>query len=171
MSIGAIEPKFYANLLDALGLDAGELPDQNDVEQWPAMKQRFAEIFRAAAAPEWESRLADLDVCFAPVLSFADAARHPHLVARGTYVDVDGIPQPAPAPRFDRTPATLDRPPAPPGHHTDEILSESGFSADEIDACAWPRPSGETRSDGSSYCANLTPRHIRQAAAVVGVHE
>ena len=73
LSIGAIEPKFYANLLDAVGLDAAELPDQNDVEQWPAMKQRFAEIFRGAPRSEWESRLADLDVCFAPVLSFGDA--------------------------------------------------------------------------------------------------
>ena len=134
LSIGAIEPKFYANLLDALGLDAAELPDQNDVGQWPAMKQRFAEIFRSAPRAEWESRLATLDVCFAPVLSFDDASRHPHLVARGTYVDVDGIPQPAPAPRFDRTAPKLDRPPAPPGHHTDEILGESGFSATEIAA-------------------------------------
>jgi hypothetical protein len=93
-----------------------------------------ASIFRGAPRSEWESRLAHLDVCFAPVLSFDDASRHPHLVARGTYVDVDGIPQPAPAPRFDRTAPTLDRPPAPPGHHTDEILGECGFSADEIEA-------------------------------------
>jgi alpha-methylacyl-CoA racemase len=134
VSIGAIEPKFYANLLDALGLDAADQPDQNDVGQWPAMKRRFAEIFRSAPRDEWERRLAHLDVCFAPVLSFADASRHPHLVARSTYVDVDGIPQPAPAPRFDRTAPTLDRPPAPPGHHTDEILGESGFSAEEIAA-------------------------------------
>jgi alpha-methylacyl-CoA racemase len=133
VSIGAIEPKFYANLLDALGLDASELPDQNDVGQWPAMKERFVEIFRTATRAEWENRLSGLDVCFAPVLSFADASRHPHLVARGTYVDVDGIPQPAPAPRFDRTPASLDRPPAPPGHHTGEILSECGYTPSEID--------------------------------------
>jgi alpha-methylacyl-CoA racemase len=133
VSIGAIEPKFYANLLDAIGLDASELPDQNDVEEWPAMRQRFAEIFRTAPRAEWEDRLGRLDVCFAPVLSFADASRHPHLVARGTYVDVDGISQPAPAPRFDRTPASLARPPAPAGHHTDMILGECGYTSSEID--------------------------------------
>jgi alpha-methylacyl-CoA racemase len=133
VSIGAIEAKFYANLLDALGIDASDLPDQHDTTQWPAMKERFATIFRSASRSEWEARLAHLDVCFAPVLSFTDAAQHPHLVARQTYVDVDGVPQPAPAPRFDRTPAVLDRPPAPAGHHTIEILGESGFSADEVD--------------------------------------
>jgi alpha-methylacyl-CoA racemase len=133
VSIGAIEAKFYANLLDALGLDASVLPDQNDADHWPAMKERFAEIFRTATRAEWEERLSGLDVCFAPVLSFADARRHPHLEARHTYVEVDGIPQPAPAPRFDRTPASLDRPPAPPGHHTDEVLRACDFTAAEID--------------------------------------
>jgi alpha-methylacyl-CoA racemase len=134
VSIGAIEAKFYANLLDALGLDPGELPDQNDTEQWPAMKERFAAIFRAKTRDEWEAQLSGLDVCFAPVLPFADAAQHPHLRARATYVDIDGVTQPAPAPRFDRTPATLDRPPAPAGHHTDEVLRSAGFGDAEIDA-------------------------------------
>jgi alpha-methylacyl-CoA racemase len=133
VSIGAIEEKFYANLLRALGLDPSELPDQNDMEQWPAMKERFAEIFRSSTRADWEQRLAHLDVCFAPVLPFADAAVHPHLVERQTYVDVNGITQPAPAPRFDRTPAALDRPPAPAGHHTEEILTECGFTPSEID--------------------------------------
>lgn len=133
VSIGAIEAKFYDNLIAALGLDASELPDQHDSSQWPAMKERFAAIFRSASRSEWEARLAHLDVCFAPVLSFTDAVQHPHLVARRTYVDVDGVAQPTPAPRFDRTPAVLDRPPAPAGHHTSEVLVESGFSADEVD--------------------------------------
>jgi alpha-methylacyl-CoA racemase len=134
VSIGAIEAKFYANLLDVLGLDPDELPDQNDTEQWPAMKERFAAIFRAKTRDEWEAQLSGLDVCFAPVLPFADAAQHPHLRARATYVDIDGITQPAPAPRFDRTPATLDRPPAPAGHHTDEVLRRAGFGDAEIEA-------------------------------------
>jgi alpha-methylacyl-CoA racemase len=132
VSIGAIEPKFYANLLDALGLDPAELPDQNDESQWPAMKARFGEIFRSKTRAEWESALSHLDTCFAPVLSFAEAARHPHNVARETYADVDGVVQPAPAPRFGRTPATLDRPPAPVGHHTDQVLVELGLDAAEI---------------------------------------
>jgi alpha-methylacyl-CoA racemase len=132
ISIGAIEEKFYANLLEALGLAEADLPDQNDQSQWPAMKERFAAIFRSETRDEWEARLGHLDVCFAPVLPFSDAAHHPHLVARHTYVDVDGIEQPAPAPRFDRTPATLERPPAPAGHHTDEVLLDGGFEPAEI---------------------------------------
>jgi alpha-methylacyl-CoA racemase len=134
VSIGAIEPKFYASLLDALDLADSDLPDQNDQTQWPAMKQRFADLFRARTRDEWEARLGGLDVCFAPVLSFDDASRHPHLVARQTYVDVDGITQPTPAPRFDRTPATLGRPPAPAGQHTDEVLEECGFAPADIAA-------------------------------------
>jgi alpha-methylacyl-CoA racemase len=134
ISIGAIEPKFYANLTDALGLAGEELPDQHDEASWPAMKERFAAIFRSRTRREWEERLSDLDVCFAPVLPFHEAVVHPHLTHRGTYVDVDGVVQPAPAPRFERTPAQLDRPPAPAGHHTDEVLAECGFDADAIAA-------------------------------------
>jgi alpha-methylacyl-CoA racemase len=134
ISIGAIEAKFYANLIDALGLAGDDLPDQNDESAWPAMKERFAAIFRSRTRAEWERRLSDLDVCFAPVLGFEEAVRHPHLAARHTYVDVDGVVQPAPAPRFDRTPATLDRPPAPAGHHTDEVLAECGYDAEAIAA-------------------------------------
>jgi alpha-methylacyl-CoA racemase len=134
VSIGAIEPKFYANLLEALDLADAGLPDQNDATQWPAMKERFADIFRTRTRDEWEALLGGLDVCFAPVLPFDDASQHPHLVARHTYVDVDGITQPAPAPRFDRTPAILGRPPAPAGQHTDEVLGECGFGSADIAA-------------------------------------
>lgn len=132
VSIGAIEPKFYANLLAALDLGDVDVSDQNDQTQWPAMKDRFAAIFRMRTRDEWEARLSHLDVCFAPVLSFTDAARHPHNTARRTYVDIDGVVQPAPAPRFDRTPTHLDRPPAPAGHHTDEVLADLGLDATEI---------------------------------------
>jgi alpha-methylacyl-CoA racemase len=134
ISIGAIEPKFYAELLDGLGLGDEDLPDQNDEAHWPAMKQRFAEIFRSRSRREWEGLLAERDVCFAPVLPFAEAAAHPHNVERATYVEVDGVVQPSPAPRFSRTSAALDRPPAPAGHHTDEILAGAGLSTDEIAA-------------------------------------
>lgn len=132
VSIGAIEAKFYSNLLEALELDPAELPDQNDEEQWPAMKQRFTKIFKSKSRSDWEALLSHRDVCFAPVLPFAEAPSHPHNARRATYVDVDGVVQPAPAPRFGRTPATLDRPPAPAGHHTDEILDEFGFDATQI---------------------------------------
>jgi alpha-methylacyl-CoA racemase len=132
ISIGAIEAKFYANLIDALGLDREDLPDQHDESSWPAMKERFAAIFRTRTREQWEQQLSDLDVCFAPVLPFDEAAVHPHLAGRQTYLEVDGVVQPAPAPRFDRTPAALDRPPAAAGQHTDEVLAECGYDAATI---------------------------------------
>jgi alpha-methylacyl-CoA racemase len=134
MSVGAIEPTFYANLLAGLGLDPVDLPDQQDEDQWPAMKQRFAVAFRAKTRDDWTEIFGELDACVAPVLTFAEASRHPHLVERQTYLDVDGVVQPAPAPRFARTPARLGRPPCPAGQHTDELLTEVGFSTAERDA-------------------------------------
>jgi alpha-methylacyl-CoA racemase len=132
ISIGAIEPQFYANLLDALGLTGEQLPDQDDESRWPAMKQRFAEIFRRRTREEWVERLSGLDVCFAPVLRFSEAMANDHLRARATYLDRDGVVQPSPAPRFDRTPPELGRPPAPPGADTDEVLRGAGYGAGEI---------------------------------------
>ncbi|WP_208027041.1 CaiB/BaiF CoA transferase family protein [Rhabdothermincola sediminis] len=132
LSVGAIEPAFYANLLRGLGLADEDLPDQHDASQWPAMKERFAAVFRTRTRDEWMEVFAELDACVAPVLTFAEAPRHPHLRARSTYVDVEGIVQPAPAPRFDRTPASLGRPPAPAGQHTDEVLAEAGYDPQAI---------------------------------------
>ena len=133
LSVGAIEAKFYANLLIGLGLGAVEdLPEQNDESEWPAMKQRFAAIIATKSRADWVEVFAGDDNCVTPVLSFADVMTDEHLAARSTYVDIDGIPQPAPAPRFDRTPATLDRPPAAAGQHSDEILGECGFSLDDV---------------------------------------
>ena len=134
LSIGAIEPQFYANLLAGLGLDPAVLPAQDDESAWPELKERFAAIVRTRTADEWMAVFDDPNNCVAPVRSFAEVLDDPHLAARGTYVDVDGVPQPAPAPRFDRTPATLDRPPAPAGHHTDEVLAEAGVDAATIAA-------------------------------------
>jgi alpha-methylacyl-CoA racemase len=96
------------------------------------MKDRFAAIFRARTRDEWVDSLGSLDVCFAPVLTYAEAARDPHLASRRTYVEVDGVVQPEPAPRFGRTPARLDRPPPPAGHHTDEILADLGLGPGDI---------------------------------------
>jgi alpha-methylacyl-CoA racemase len=133
VSIGAIEPQFYAELLASLGLgDEPDLPDQNDEEAWPMMKERFAAIFRSRSRDEWVAALGHLDVCFAPVLEFGEVAQDPHLTARGTYTVVGEVVQPAPAPRFGRTPATLGLPPAPAGHHTDLVLHDAGFTATDI---------------------------------------
>ncbi|MGZ4694462.1 MAG: CaiB/BaiF CoA transferase family protein [Acidimicrobiales bacterium] len=138
LSLGALEPAFYADLLTGLGLaeggawPGGAVPDRDDKANWPELRARFTEVLAGRGLDDWLEVFADLDACVAPVLPFSAVAGDPHLAARGTWVDVDGVVQPAPAPRFDRTPATLDRPPAPAGHHTDEVLAEAGFSADEI---------------------------------------
>jgi alpha-methylacyl-CoA racemase len=141
VSIGSIEPQFYLQLLEHTGLakvyeDAGEeLPHQMDRARWPEMKARLSEIFLGRTRDEWCSIMEGTDICFAPVLTMDEAARHPHNVERGTFVEVAGVTQPAPAPRFDRTPVEIERPPAHTGQHTDEILAEwLGADAARIDA-------------------------------------
>ena len=124
ISIGPIEPQFYALLLQKLGLDPKTLPDQNDRSQWPQMRRRFSEIFAQKTQAEWSELLAGTDVCFGPVLSLADAPKHPHNVARGTFIEVAGVVQPAPAPRFSQTPGAVQRPPARAGEHNAEVLAE-----------------------------------------------
>jgi alpha-methylacyl-CoA racemase len=135
VSIGSIEPQFYAELLKRTGLDADpDLAAQMDRSRWPALKEKLAEVFRSRTRDEWCDEMEGTDVCFAPVLSMDEAPSHPHNVARGAFVERDGVVQPAPAPRFSRTPAALDRPPASPGQHTDEVLADWGFSTDEVAA-------------------------------------
>jgi len=129
LSIGAIEPAFYANLLAVLGLNDEDLPDQNDESAWPTMKDRIAAVLRTRSRDDWMAAFGDDDQCVAPVLGYAEVAQHPHLCARRTYVEREGVLQPSPAPRFDRTPASLGRAPAPVGFDTDEILTELGISA------------------------------------------
>lgn len=133
-AVGAIEPKFYAALLDGLGLDADELPDQQDREQWPAMKERFAAIFRTKTRDEWTAVFDGTDACAAPVLSPLEAPHHPHIRARGTFVEVAGVVQPAPAPRFSRTPGEIRCPPPVAGRDTDGALEDWGIPAERIDA-------------------------------------
>ena len=134
ISIGSIEPQFYAELLELSGLGQDDdLPRQMDRSQWPAMKERVAEIFASKTRDEWSAIMEHSDVCFAPVLSMDEATQHPHNVERGTFVEAFGMTQAAPAPRFSRTAPTLDRPAPHPGQHTDEVLGEFGLDSDEID--------------------------------------
>ncbi len=133
ISIGSIETKFYDELLRLSGLKREELAPQNDRKSWPQMKDRIAALFRTKTRDEWCKIMEGSDICFAPVLSMAEAPRHPHNQHRGTFVEQDGVVQPAPAPRFSRTPGSIQRPPAQPGEHTEEALRDWGFSAPELE--------------------------------------
>lgn len=133
ISVASFEPHFYAELLRRLGLEAEDLP-QMDPSRWPELKERFAQVFKSKTRQQWCELLEGTDACFAPVLSIAEAPRHPHNQARGTFVEVAGVVQPRPAPRFSRTPAEIQRPPARPGEHTEEALRDWGVSPDRIAA-------------------------------------
>lgn len=134
VSVGAVEAKFYAILLDKLGLDPTSLPGQMDKAHWPAMRERFAALFRQKTRDEWCAIMEGTDICFAPVLSIREAADHAHNKARGSFVEVDGIVQPGPAPRFSRTPSSVKYGPPAFGAQTEEALGKWGFSAGEIEA-------------------------------------
>ena len=134
VSIGSIEPQFYAELMRITALaDDADFAKQFDRAAWPQLKARLAEVFRGKSRDEWCALMEHTDVCFAPVLTMSEAAVHPHNVARGTFIDRDGLVQPAPAPRFSRTTASVTLPPSRVGCDTHAILTESGFSAAEID--------------------------------------
>jgi alpha-methylacyl-CoA racemase len=133
VSIGSIEPQFYAELLRLTGLDGdAEFAGQHNRANWPKLKERLGEVFRTKTRDEWTAIMEGTDVCFAPVLSIKEAPQHPHITARGTFTEVAGITQPSPAPRFSRTPGSIERPPSHAGQHTDEALTEWGFSTDEV---------------------------------------
>jgi alpha-methylacyl-CoA racemase len=134
VTVGSGEPQFYAELLDRLGLDNELLDQQSDPATWPQAKARLAAMFRTKTRDEWCELLEGTDTCFAPVLTLAEAPAHPHNRARGTFTEVDGVVQPAAAPRFDRTPASVAGPPAAAGQHTTEILRECGVPDDDIEA-------------------------------------
>ncbi len=128
ISLGSLEPQFFAEMVEKLGIDAQGI-DQNDRSTWPEMRVRLTEAVKAKPRDEWCQILDGSDVCFAPVLSLAEAPEHPHNAARGTFVEVGGVPQPGPAPRFSRTPPQVVRPAPHPGEHTAEALSDWGFDA------------------------------------------
>jgi alpha-methylacyl-CoA racemase len=127
ITLGAIEPQFYAQLLKLLKLDDVDPALQYDTRQWPALKQRMADTIRQKTRAEWQSLLEGTDVCFAPVLSLTEAADHPHNQSRGLFVDVEGQRQPAPAPRFSRSVVREPSPGALCGEHTQEVLEELGI--------------------------------------------
>jgi alpha-methylacyl-CoA racemase len=135
IAIGSIEPKFFAELVRRAGLSDRELDIQNDPKQWPDMHARYAEVFRRRTSAEWMALFEDSDACAAPVLTFSEAAEHPHNVARGTFINPGGVLQAAPAPRFGRTPAARPRPPAAVGQDTYAVLRECGVTDEEF--LAW----------------------------------
>jgi alpha-methylacyl-CoA racemase len=132
VSVGAIEPKFYEVLVEKLGLDPASLPDQLDRKAWPQVRERFAAAFKQKTREEWCRIMDGSDACFAPVLSFGEASQHPHNKARKSFVEVDGIVQPGPAPRFSRTPARIKGGPPDFGAQTEQALAAWGFSPDAI---------------------------------------
>jgi alpha-methylacyl-CoA racemase len=132
VSLGSIEPQFYAELIEKTGLAGEELPNQMDRSGWAEMKERFREIFRQKTRDEWCEIMEGSDVCFAPVLSMTECQQHPHIRARNTFVEVAGAPHPGPAPRFSRTRVEVQGPPPHPGQHTDEALVDWGFTSEDI---------------------------------------
>lgn len=133
-AIGAIEAKFYAELVARLGLDPATLPDQHDRTRWPELRARFAAAFAGRTRDEWDAVFAGSDACAAPVLSFADAACHPHARARGAHVEIDGVRQPAPAPRLSRTPGAVRNGPPERGEGGRAALRDWGFTDHEVAA-------------------------------------
>ncbi|MCL4287198.1 MAG: CoA transferase, partial [Thermoleophilia bacterium] len=133
IAVGALEPQFYAKLLELLELDPAEFP-QMDRARWPELKERFAAVFRTKTRDEWAAILEPAEACATPVLSLEEAPSHPHNHARGSFVTVGGHPQPAPAPRFGRTPPDPPAPPPEPGADTGAALAAWGLEPGEIAA-------------------------------------
>jgi alpha-methylacyl-CoA racemase len=134
VAVGALEPQFYAALLTGLGLADAGLPGQLDRAGWPVLRERFAATFASRSREEWERVFADTDACVSPVLSLAEAPRHPHATARNAFVDVGGVVQPAPAPRFGRSESGDPVPPPRPGADTDTVLAGLGLDTAGIAA-------------------------------------
>jgi len=132
MSVGALEPEFFAELVRRAGLPEKQIEIRNDRDQWPEMHARYAEVFRLRTRDEWTALFEGSDACAGPVLTFTEAAEHPHNAARGTFFRQDGVLQAAPAPRFGRTPAARPRPSGAPGADTHAVLVESGATDEQV---------------------------------------
>jgi alpha-methylacyl-CoA racemase len=136
VSVGAIEGQFYVQLLERLGLPVDDFLPQMDRSRWPALKTALTAVFKSKTRDEWTELLEGTDVCFAPVLSWSEAPRHPHNRARSAFVSVKRVEQPAPAPRFSRTEPAVQGSARMPGADTDAVLADWGFGPDEIAALA-----------------------------------
>ena len=132
ISIGSIEPQFYSELLRITGIDQSENPKQMDRTKWAEMNLKISDVIKEKTRLEWEELMEGTDVCFAPVLSMDEAYEHPHNKERNTFIEVAGVMQPAPAPRFSKTPGAVSSPPPHPGQHTEEVLASLGLTTDEI---------------------------------------
>jgi alpha-methylacyl-CoA racemase len=136
ISIGSIEPQFYALLLEKTGIQDPEFARQMDRTAWPRLHDKLAAVIARKSQAEWCAIMDATDVCFAPVMDLDEAPKHPHNAARQTFVEVAGVTQPAPAPRFSATPGAIQGPPPPIGAHDREALADWGFTASEIDRLA-----------------------------------
>jgi alpha-methylacyl-CoA racemase len=136
VAVGAIEPQFYAELLRVMDLHEAELPPESDQSAWPELKERFGSVFATRTRDEWIARAEGTDACITPVLSFGESPRHPHTMARDTFVEVGGVVQPAPAPRFSRTRAPTPLPPAGPGGGGRAALLDWGVPAGRLEELA-----------------------------------
>lgn len=132
VSVGSLEPQFYALLLEKCEISDESFKEQLDQASWPIKREKLKEIFKSKTRTEWCDIMEGTDVCFAPILDLKEAPDHPHNKARNTYVDFEGVTQPAPAPRFSRTPGAIQAPSALVGEHTEEVLTGWGFSEDQI---------------------------------------
>jgi len=134
LAVGAIEKRFYEAFIERLGLSLADLPRQHDRSGWPELRRRFAETIAGKTRDEWERIFAGSDACVAPVLALGEVAQHAHNAARATFVERDGVLQPAPAPRFSRTAPEMGAAPRQPGADTGAVLADFGFSEAEIAA-------------------------------------
>jgi alpha-methylacyl-CoA racemase len=132
ISVGSIEAKFYAELLRLTGLEGKGLPNQMDRAKWPQLHETLRAVFKTKTRDEWCRIMEGTDVCFAPVLSMEEAPQHPHNKFRHSFVEIEGVIQPGPAPRFSRTKPEIQGPPVKAGQHTDAVLSDYGFSVEEV---------------------------------------
>jgi len=136
VSIGALEPEFYRRLVQLTGVDAKEFSTHLDSKHWPALRDKLTAVMKQKTREEWCAIMEGTDVCFAPVLSMSEAPQHPHNQARGSFVDVGGVTQAAPAPRFSRTRPNVPQSASPAGRDTPAVLRAVGYSESQIQSCA-----------------------------------